>query len=99
MIHDHFLPILCYQASLPQVPTDVLNGLEFSLSLTCLFPPVLQGAIQLDLLEKWLPPPEAGAGGAVLDETITNFKVTLDPTDNGEAEDASSNTSLSRWVI
>lgn len=82
------------------MPADSLEELEIclksALTLICVFTFVLKGAIQLDLLEKWLPPPEASTGGASLDETVTNFKVTLDPTDNGETEDSSTNTSLSR---
>lgn len=84
--------------SLSSLCTHNMPDIHACVSEICSIAELKQGAIQLDLLEKWLPPPEAGTGGAMLDETITNFKVTLDPTDNGEAEDASSNTSLSRVI-
>lgn len=56
---------------------------------------LLQISIQLDLLEKWLPPSEAdeGIGG---EETVTNFKLALDPSSPSE-NCLSEDVSLSRY--
>lgn len=56
---------------------------------------ILQSSIQLDLLEKWLPPPEMGEGIGT-EETVTNFKITLDPGSVSE-DDPTDDASLSRY--
>ncbi|XP_071532362.1 kinetochore-associated protein 1 [Panulirus ornatus] len=55
-----------------------------------------QVSIQLDLLEKWLPPPESGEGIGV-EETVTNFKIALDPSSSNEG-DSADDASLSRVI-
>lgn len=82
--------------SLATLATHTMPDINGCVSDICSIIGYNQVFIQLDLLEKWLPPPESGEGGGS-EETVTNFKITLDPS-AASLTDSSDDTSLSRVI-
>nr|XP_045608733.1 kinetochore-associated protein 1-like [Procambarus clarkii] len=76
--------------SLATLGTQTMPDINACVSDICNIIDCNQVTIQLELLEKWLPPPESGEGIG-LEETVTNFKIALDPSscDNDPSDDAS----------
>ncbi|XP_063874801.1 kinetochore-associated protein 1-like [Scylla paramamosain] len=82
-------------SSLSTLCTHSMPDINACVSEICTVTQLQKVAILLDLLEQWLPAPEDTMGGG-LDETVTNFKISLDPTE--AAENTQDNTSLSRVI-
>lgn len=82
--------------SLATLSTHSMPDINCCVSEICTVAGCHQSSIQLDLLEKWLPPPEMGEGIGT-EETVTNFKITLDPGSVSE-DDPTDDASLSRVI-
>ncbi|KAK7075536.1 hypothetical protein SK128_012215, partial [Halocaridina rubra] len=82
--------------SLATLSTHSMPDINSCVSDICSVAGFRQVAIQLDLLEKWLPPPESGEA-LNTDETVTDFKIAFDPVSTSES-DSHNDASLSRVI-
>ncbi|KAG7167662.1 Kinetochore-associated protein 1-like [Homarus americanus] len=82
--------------SLATLGTHTMPDINGCVSDICSITDCNQVLIQLDLVEKWLPPPEDDHGLGS-EETVTNFKIALDPS-SAIDEDPADDASLSRVI-
>ncbi|XP_066943514.1 kinetochore-associated protein 1 [Macrobrachium rosenbergii] len=82
--------------SLATLSTHSMPDINNSVGDICSTAGLRQVAIQLDLLEKWLPPSEASEVGSG-EETVANFKIAFDPVASSE-DGSPDDVSLSRVI-
>ncbi|XP_068231319.1 kinetochore-associated protein 1 [Palaemon carinicauda] len=82
--------------SLATLSTHSMPDINGCVSDICTTAGLRQVAIQLDLLEKWLPPSEASEVGSG-EETVANFKIAFDPVASSE-DTSPDDVSLSRVI-
>ncbi|XP_076037805.1 kinetochore-associated protein 1-like [Oratosquilla oratoria] len=80
--------------SLASLSTQSMPDIHSCVTEICSVVGLNQTAIQLDLLEKWLPP--ADSCTSMSEETVTNFQLLLDP--GASSRDSAEDSSLSRVI-